>query len=390
MKLATGVGVKRLGPEQSEDRLLVGVLRLSIVMNQLLLEMVQQGGSDLLVAAGYPVTMRKYGALVNLSENLLSREEVDGGLRQVLTEAELETLKTQQDMDFAYQIEHPVQGYCRFRANAFYQRHGPSLCFRSIPKEIPTLADLGLPEELGPALMEFHQGLVLVTGPTGCGKTSSLAALVDYCNRGRALNVITVEDPIEFVHPTKRSLIVQRQVGLHTDSYASALRASLREDPDLIMVGELRDLETISLAITAAETGHLVLSTLNTISAAQTINRLVNAFPPRQQAQVRMMLADSLRGVISQQLLPRADGTGRVAAVEVMLATGPIGNLIRENKMHQVNSVMQTASKKGMKLMDDSLLALVKAGAVEPREAVDRAHDKTSFIERAHISGGAL
>lgn len=363
---------------------------MSIVMNQLLLEMVQQGGSDLLVAAGYPVTMRKYGALVNLSDDIQSREVVEGALRQVLSDAELETLRTQQDMDFAYQIEHPTQGYCRFRANGFYQRHGPSLCFRSIPRDIPTLADLGLPETLGPALMEFHQGLVLVTGPTGCGKTSTLAALVDYCNRGRALNVITVEDPIEFVHPTKRSLIVQRQVGLHTDSYASALRASLREDPDLIMVGELRDLETISLAITAAETGHLVLSTLNTISAAQTINRLVNAFPPRQQSQVRMMLADSLRGVISQQLLPRADGTGRVASVEVMLATGPIGNLIRENKMHQVNSVMQTASKKGMRLMDDSLLDLVKSGAVDPREAVDRAHDKNSFIERAHISGGSL
>ena len=362
---------------------------MSMDMNQLLLEMVQQNGSDLLVAAGYPLTMRRYGSLVHLAgEAKLEQETVEGLLRQVLSETEMETLRAQQDMDFAYQIEHPSMGFCRFRANAFFQRFGPSICFRSIPREIPTLAELGLPEELGPNLMEFHQGLVLVTGPTGCGKTSTLAALVDYCNRSRPLNVITVEDPIEFVHPTKRSLIVQRQVGLHTDSYASALRASLREDPDLILVGELRDLETISLAITAAETGHLVLSTLNTISAAQTINRIVNAFPPRQQAQVRMMLADSLRGVISQQLLPRADGKGRVASVEVMLATGPIGNLIRENKMHQVNSVMQTAAKKGMRLMDDSLLALVKQGVVDPREAVDRAHDKNSFIERAHISGG--
>jgi twitching motility protein PilT len=360
-------------------------------MNQLLLEMVQQNGSDLLVAAGYPITMRKYGELVHLGDGeLLSTDAVQDALTQVLSEAELETLRTAQDMDFAYQVEHPTDGFCRFRANAFFQRFGPSLCFRSIPREIPTLAELGLPEELGPSLMEFHQGLVLVTGPTGSGKTSTLAALVDYCNARRPLNVITVEDPIEFVHPTKRSLIVQRQVGLHTDSYASALRASLREDPDLILVGELRDLETISLAITAAETGHLVLSTLNTISAAQTINRLVNAFPPRQQAQVRMMLADSLRGVVSQQLLPRADGSGRVAAVEVMYCSGPIGNLIRENKMHQVSSVMQTASKKGMRLMDDSLLALVKGGGVDPREAVDRAHDKNTFIERAQIPGGTL
>ena len=378
-----------MGLHGSPTRICVGDNHLSIVMNQLLLEMVQQNGSDLLVAAGYPVTMRKYGALVIMAEKKLTNDEVESCLRQVLTETELETLRTAQDMDFAYQVEHPTQGFCRFRANSFYQRHGPSICFRSIPKEIPTLADLGLPEELGPGLMEFHQGLVLVTGPTGCGKTSTLAALTDYCNRTRALNVITVEDPIEFVHPTKRSLLVQRQVGLHCDSYASALRASLREDPDLILVGELRDLDTISLAITAAETGHLVLSTLNTISAAQTINRIVNAFPPRQQAQVRMMLADSLRGVISQQLLPRSDGKGRVAAIEVMYANGPIGNLIRENKMHQVNSVMQTGSKRGMRLMDDSLLALVKAGTVDSREAVDRAHDKNTFIERAHISGGS-
>ena len=365
-----------------------GECALAVVMNQLLLEMVQQNGSDLLVAAGYPVTMRKYGSLIALNPEILSEETVNDCLCQVLSEPEVESLRNQQDMDFAYQVEHPTQGFCRFRANAFFQRHGPSMCFRSIPREIPTLADLGLPDELGPGLMEFHQGLVLVTGPTGCGKTSTLAALVDFCNRTRPLNVITVEDPIEFVHPTKRSLVVQRQVGLHCDSYASALRASLREDPDLIMVGELRDLETISLAITAAETGHLVLSTLNTISAAQTINRIVNAFPPRQQSQVRMMLADSLRGVISQQLLPRADGKGRVAAIEVMYASGPIGNLIRENKMHQVSSIMQTASKRGMRLMDDSLLALVKQGVVDPREAVDRAHDKNTFIERAHISGG--
>jgi twitching motility protein PilT len=350
--------------------------------------MVEKQGSDLLVAAGYPLTMRKFGALVTLGEKEpLTSDQVDEMVVTVLSEAEIETLKQQQDMDFAYQIEHPSDGFCRFRANAFYQRFGCSMVFRSIPRDIPTLAELGLPEELGPNLMEFHQGLVLVTGPTGCGKTSTLAAMVDHCNRSRALNIITIEDPIEYVHRTKRSLIVQRQVGLHTDSYASALRASLREDPDLIMVGELRDQETIALAITAAETGHLVLGTLNTISAAQTINRIVNAFPPRQQSQTRMMLADSLRGVVSQQLLPRADGSGRVVAVEVMLANGPIANLIRENKMHQVGSVMQTGSKKGMRLMDDSLLTYVKSGVVEPREAMDRAHDKNSFIERANIGG---
>lgn len=349
--------------------------------------MVEDNGSDLLVAAGYPLKMRKYGGLAALGEGeKLTTEEVEAMLGQCLSETEIEVLRQQQDMDFAYQIEHPSYGFCRFRANAFYQRFGPSLVFRSIPQKIPTIEDLGLPEDLGKNLMEFHQGLVLVTGPTGSGKTSTLAALVDYCNSSRPLNIITVEDPIEYVHRTKQSLIVQRQVGLHTDSYASALRASLREDPDLIMVGELRDLETISLAITAAETGHLVLGTLNTISASQTINRLVNAFPPRQQAQIRMMLADSLRGVISQQLLPRADGSGRVVSLELMLANGPIANLIRENKMHQVNSIMQTGQKRGMKIMDDSLMALVKAGVVDAREAIDRAHDKNSFIER--VPGG--
>lgn len=362
---------------------------MEVHINQLLLQLIQEGGSDLLVSAGYPVTMRRYGELAGLGpKHTMSIADLEHMLGQLLSESEIETLKQNQDMDFAYQIEIPGEGFSRFRANAFYQRHGPGLAFRSIPRTIPTLADLQLPDELGPALMDFHQGLVLVTGPTGCGKTSTLAALVDYCNRTRPLNIITVEDPIEYVHRTKRSLIVQRQVGLHTDSYATALRAALREDPDLILVGELRDTETISLAITAAETGHLVLGTLNTISASQTVNRLINAFPPRQQSQIRMMLADSMRGVISQQLLPRIDGRGRIAAIEVMFASGPVSNLIRENKMHQVNSIMQTGSKKGMRLMDDSLLALVRSGLVDPREAMDRAHDKNSFIERANISTG--
>ncbi|MGE0489481.1 MAG: type IV pilus twitching motility protein PilT [Vulcanimicrobiota bacterium] len=355
------------------------------------MEMVQQGGSDLLLAAGYHPAMRKYGTLVSQTDRpKMSIEDIDKILVQLLSDSELEVFRQQQDMDFAYQIELPGEGFCRFRANAFVQRHGPSLVFRSISRRIPTLAELGLPEVLGKQLMEFHQGFVLVTGPTGAGKTSTLAALIDYANRTRPLNIITLEDPIEFVHVPKRSLVVQRQVGMHCDSYASALRACLREDPDVILVGELRDQETISLSITAAETGHLVLATMNTISAAQTINRLVNAFPPRQQAQIRMMLADSLRGIVSQQLLPRADNTGRAAAVEILLATQALSNLIRENKMHQVNSVIQTSTKKGMKMMDESLLELVRSGTVETQEAIDRAHDKNSFIERVKLAGGSV
>ncbi|MEW6278150.1 MAG: PilT/PilU family type 4a pilus ATPase, partial [Candidatus Eremiobacterota bacterium] len=298
--------------------------------------------------------------------------------------------KQQQDMDFAYQIEIPGQGFFRFRANAFMQRFGVSLVFRSIPREIPTLNQLGLPEELT-RLMDFHQGLVMVTGPTGSGKTSSVAAMVDYCNRNRSLNIITLEDPIEFVHPIKKSLVVQRQVGLHVDTYTSALRAALREDPDLIVVGELRDLETISLCITAAETGHLVIATMNTMSGAQTVNRIINAFPPRQQAQVRIMLSESLRGVISQQLLARADGRGRAAAVEVMLTTGATSNLIRENKMHQVASIMQTGSRKGMRSMDHSLLELVQTRTVKVQDAIDRAHDRSSFMQMvADFAGGTV
>lgn len=359
-------------------------------VNLLLMEMVQQGGSDLLLAAGYHPAMRKYGVLVTQSERpKLTVEDMERMLLQLLSESELEAFRQQQDMDFAYQIELPGEGYCRFRANAFTQRFGPSLVFRSIARKIPSLNELGLPENLGTDLMEFHQGLVLVTGPTGSGKTSTLAALIDHANRNRSQNIITLEDPIEFVHVPKRSLVVQRQVGMHTDSYASALRASLREDPDIILVGELRDQETISLSITAAETGHLVLATMNTISAAQTINRLVNAFPPRQQSQIRMMLADSLRGVISQQLLAKADNSGRAVAVEILLATQAMANLIRENKMHQVNSVIQTSTKKGMRMMDDSLLDLVQKGTVDPQEAIDRAHDKNNFIERVKMVGGS-
>ncbi|MBI3930113.1 MAG: PilT/PilU family type 4a pilus ATPase [Armatimonadetes bacterium] len=354
------------------------------------MEMVQQGGSDLLIGANYRPAMRRFGQLVPLGNHPpLATEHLDAILAQVLSESELEVFRQEMDMDFAYQIELPGGGgFCRFRANAFTQRFGPSMVFRSIPRQIPSLAQLNLPEALGRNLMEFHQGLVLVTGPTGSGKTSTLAALIDYANQSRPLNIITLEDPIEYVHHANKSLVVQRQVGMHVDTYANALRAALREDPDLILVGELRDVETISLCITAAETGHLVLGTMNTISAAQTVGRLVNAFPPRQQSQIRMMVADSLRGVISQQLLPRRDGMGRIVAVEVLLATSALANLIRENKMHQVNSVIQTASKKGMMMMDNSLLELVRGGIVDPGEAIDRAHDKNSFVERVYAVGG--
>lgn len=356
----------------------------------ILADMVGNGGSDLMVAAGFHPAYRKHGQLVVFKDRpKYSVAEVQNILKELLTEPEIATLKNRKDLDFAIQMQLGDLGQCRFRGNAFFQKTGPSVVLRSIPRKIPTLEDLGLPVDIGQGLMEWHQGLVLVTGPTGAGKTSTLAALTDYANSTRPLNIITLEDPIEFVHRPKKSLVVQRQVGMHTDSYASALRAALREDPDIILVGELRDEETISLSMTAAETGHLVISTMNTISAAQTINRIVNAFPPRQQSQIRTMLADSLRGVISQQLLRNKDGQGRSVAVEIMLGTQGVANLIRENKMHQVNSVIQTGSRKGMRMMDESLFQLVEAGKVSGKDALDRAHDKSTFAGRVKMVEGA-
>ncbi len=343
-----------------------------------------------MVAAGFHPAYRLHGKLKTFKDRpKFGVADVQGMLKEVLTEAEINTLKKAKDMDFAYSAQIGELGHCRFRGNAFFQKAGPSVVLRAIPREIPTLESLNLPVDVGQSLMEHHQGMVLVTGPTGAGKTSTLAALVDCANSARALNIITLEDPIEFIHRPKMSLVVQRQVGMHCDSYASALRAALREDPDLILVGELRDEETISLSMTAAETGHLVIATMNTMSAAQTINRIVNAFPPRQQSQIRTMLADSLRGVISQQLLAHQDGSGRSPAVEIMLCTSAMANLIRENKMHQVNSVIQTNSRRGMRMMDDSLFELVESGKVAAKEALDRAHDKNSFAERVKLVQGA-
>ena len=357
----------------------------------ILSEMVQDGGSDLLIGSGFHPSYRRHGTIqVFEDQPKYSVVDVQNILRELLSDAEIGTLKKEKDIDFAVQLKLGDLGSLRFRGNAFFQKAGPSVVLRAIPKEIPTLESLGLPVDVGQGLMEWHQGLVLVTGPTGAGKTSTLAALTDYANSTRAQNIITLEDPIEYVHRPKRSLVVQRQIGTHTDSYASALRAALREDPDIILVGELRDQETISLSMTAAETGHLVISTMNTISAAQTINRIVNAFPPRQQSQIRTMLADSLRGVISQQLLKNKDGAGRSLAVEVMLGIQGVANLIRENKMHQVNSVIQTNSRKGMKMMDESLFELVESGKVSGRDALSKANDKVSFAERVKLIEGSV
>jgi twitching motility protein PilT len=265
-------------------------------------------------------------------------------------------------------------GLGRFRANVYKQQRGLDGVFRVISAKPPTLDGLGLPRAVA-KLTTYHQGMVLVTGPTGCGKTSTLAALVDLINEERKEHVLTIEDPIEFLHAPKRAVINQRSVKKHTESFARALRAALREDPDVIVIGELRDLETISLALTAAETGHLVLATLHTENSMRTINRIVGAFPADQQEQVRTMLSESLRAVLSQRLLARADGNGRVAALETLIVTKAVSNLIRENKVFQIQSILQTGATHGMGLLDQSIKEHVKAGTVSKEEGLRHCSD---------------
>ena len=296
-------------------------------------------------------------------------------IAEILSPAEREILERTGQVDLAYD----APGLGRFRTNVYRQARGTDAVFRAIPPEPPTLESLGLPASLA-KFADYHQGLVLVTGPAGCGKSATLAALVHLINASRRDHIITIEDPIEVIHPSLSCVVNQREVGNHTQSFSRALRAALREDPDVIAIGELRDLETISLAITAAETGHLVIATLHTSSAIRTINRLLGVFPPNQQEQIRTMLSESLRAVISQRLVARADGTGRVAALEILIATKAVGNLIRENKTFQLKSVLQTGSTHGMFLLDFSLTELVKSGVITKEEGLRHAEDPAKFM----------
>jgi twitching motility protein PilT len=277
-------------------------------------------------------------------------------------------------VDFAYTLP----GVGRFRSNAYRQQRGLDAVFRAIPPIPPTLEQLGLPASLS-RFANFHQGMVLLTGPAGCGKSSTLAALVNIINQERHDHIITIEDPIEYIHASKGCVVNQRQVGPHTGSFARALRAALREDPDIIAIGELRDLETISLALTAAETGHLVLATLHTNNAIRTVNRILGVFPPNQQEQIRTMVSESLRAVVSQRLVTRADGNGRVPALEVLVANKAVGNLIRENKTFQIRSVLQTGAAHGMCLLDASLADLVKNRIITREEALKHADEPQRF-----------
>lgn len=326
--------------------------------------MVDQGASDLHITSGAPPFLRLHGDMVPLNYRELSNQDVQGLVFEILTEKQKRQFVEKWELDCAY----TVPGIGRFRCNVFMQRKGLGAVFRVIPEKIRTPQELNLP----PALLDIvncDRGLILVTGPTGSGKSTTLASLIHHINMTRDCHILTVEDPIEFVHQNIKCLVNQREVGAHTKNFANALKAALREDPDIILVGELRDLETISLALTAAETGHVVFGTLHTNSAPKTIDRIIDVFPAGQQAQIRTMLAESLRGVIAQTLFTRADGQGRVAAYEILRTTKAIANLIREGKLHQIPSAMQTASGSGMILFEKYIEELVKKGKVSAQDA---------------------
>jgi twitching motility protein PilT len=331
------------------------------------------GASDLHLRAGSPPLMRLHGRLQPLPETD-GQDGYEAALLAILTESQRQIFEARSDLDFAYEIPHVG----RFRVNFLRQHKGVGAVFRLLPSRLYTLEELGLPQVVY-ALVRLEQGLVLVTGPTGSGKSTTLAAIIDHINQESDKHIVTIEDPLEFIHPNKKSLVTQREVGAHTLSFAAALRAVLREDPDIILLGELRDLETISLAITAAEIGHLVFGTLHTRTAASTVDRLIDVFPPEQQSQIRTMLAETLQGVIAQQLLVRAEGQGRVVAVEILVGTTALANLIREGKTHQIPSLIQTGRREGMQTMDQAILELLRSKQITPQEAYRKAVDKDIY-----------
>jgi twitching motility protein PilT len=334
------------------------------------------GASDVHIGVTAPPLMRLNGTLQPLYHDapMITAEDTEALLPTFLNKMQLEHLEKTKGVDFSYE----VPGLARFRASVVRQRKGHDAVFRIINTKVRTMDELGLPEQLK-TLTQYHNGLVLVTGAVGSGKSTTLASMVQEVNTHRHDHIITLEDPIEYVFVPAGCQITQREVHSHTKSFSAALRASLREDPDVIIVGEMRDLETISLAITASETGHLVIATLHTSNAARTLDRVLDAFPVEQQGQIRTMVSESLRGIVSQQLIPKADGTGRCVALEVMVNTPAVANLIRESKTFMLPGVIQTGKKLGMKLMDDALLELMEAGTITPHEAYDRAEQKKVF-----------
>jgi twitching motility protein PilT len=334
----------------------------------------EQGASDLHLISGQPPALRIRGDIERIKYKVLDNDDLRSMLYEITPEHKIKSFEETGDVDFAYEIP----GLARYRANFFMQRRGVGAVFREIPSTIMTAEQLGLPPVLS-KLATLPRGLVLVTGPTGSGKSTTLASIVDVSNRARKDHIITVEDPIEFVHQSRGCIVNHREVGLHTQTFASALRGALREDPDIILVGEMRDLETISLAIEAASTGHLVFSTLHTSSAWKTVDRVIEVFPSSEQPLIRSTLADGLRAVISQTLFKRIDKKGRVVALEILIANPAVRNLIREAKTHQIPSMIQTGKKYGMILLDDYIMELYQKRQISAEEAYAKANEKSRF-----------
>ena len=333
-----------------------------------------QGASDLHLAAGQPPAIRIHGDIERVKYKILDNDDLRSMLYEITAEEKIKVFEETGDVDFGYEIP----GLARYRSNFFMQHNGIGAVFREIPSEIMTAEKLGLPSVIS-KLASLPRGLVLVTGPTGSGKSTTLAAILDVANQSRSDHIITIEDPIEFVHKSKVCIVNQREIGQHTKSFSAALRGALREDPDIILVGEMRDLETISLAIEAASTGHLVFSTLHTTSAPKTIDRIVEVFPANEQPQIRSTLSDGIRAVIAQTLFKRIDKKGRVPALEILIATPAVRNLIREGKSHQLPSMMQTGKKYGMQLLDESIMELYNKGQISAEDAYTKANDKARF-----------
>jgi twitching motility protein PilT len=337
-------------------------------------QMQERGASDLHMVIGFPPLLRLRGELVPLDAPVLTSESNKQILHEILTPAQRKIIEEKKDLDKAYELE----GVGRFRCNFLYQHHGIGAVFRLIPTKILTLDQLGMPESVK-KIANYQRGLVLVTGPTGSGKSTTMAAIIDLINDNYPKHIITIEDPLEFVHPNKKCIFSQREVGTHAESFAQALKVATREDPDVILVGEMRDLETIALALTCAELGILVFGTLHTNSAGKTIDRIINAFPSEQQAQTRTMLSESLKAVIAQQLLKTKDGKGRCAAIEVLIGSPALASIIREGKITQVDSLIQTGRSQGMQTMDSHLQMLISEGKISREAAREKAIDKSLF-----------
>ena len=343
-------------------------------------EMKERGASDLHMVVGFPPLLRLRGDLVPLDHPVLTSESNQEILFEILSPTQRETLQKNRDFDKAYELD----GVGRFRCNFLYQHRGVGAVFRIIPTKILTLEQLNMPEAVR-SIANFNQGLVLVTGPTGSGKSTTLAAIIDHINETQGKHIITIEDPLEFVHPNKKCIFSQREIGSHAKSFAYALKVASREDPNIILVGEMRDLETIALALSCAELGILVFGTLHTNSAAKTVDRIINAFPDEEQAQARTMLAESLKAVVAQQLLKTKDGKGRCAAIEILIGSPALASIIREGKIPQINSLIQTGTKVGMQTMDQHLMKLIVEDKITPHAAYEKAIDKNIFIKLMEV-----